>query len=454
MATYERSIDVDQLRINKSNPRFDPSKTETASIKKMIEEEGEKLYRLADHIIVNGLNPLELVAVTPDENGFLLLEGNRRAVALKLLNKSILIREISDEKLREKFERLENIFKKNPIKNLTCKVFETEEEAYPWITLKHTGENAGAGLVKWDSKQTARWESKVKGKLNVALQAIQLLDESKYVSDSIKSKLREVPTTNLERLLSDNDVREKLGLEKEKKTGKLKRIVSEKEAVKGLSTIIDLITTPKFTVSEIYTKDKRAEFINLIPSTKLPIIPTRTGTSTTIVNGVAGAMKKKLARGNAIVSRNSIVPKECPQPDIKKYPKISKLYKELQDINCKDSPHLAGVGFRVLVEISVDAFIESYAIMNIKSLDNAKLNKKINAACDHLIAQSIFVKRDLTSVRSLCTSVGSIFSVDTWHAWVHGKYASPNGTDLMANWDNIQHFIFKIYELLKTENGS
>ena len=454
MATYERSIGVDKLKINKSNPRFDPSKTEIASIKKMMDEEGEKVYRLADHIITNGLNPLELVAVTPDKDSFLLLEGNRRAVALKLLNKPNLIKEIRDEKLREKFERLQNISKKNPITSMTCKVFETEEEAYPWITLKHTGENAGAGLVKWDSKQTARWDNKVKGKLNVALQAIQLLDESKYVSDSTKSKLREVPTTNLERLLSDNAVRERLGLEKEKKTGKLKRIISEKEAVKGLGTIIDLITTPKFTVSEIYTKEKREEFMNSIPTVKLPSIPSEASVSIAITNGAEGTAKRKPMRRNIIVARNSIIPKECLPPYIQKYPKISKLHKELQDINCTDSPHLAGIGFRVLVEISVDAFIDAHGIMNARDLNDANLNKKINSACDYFIKKSIFTKRDLTSVRSLCSSVGSIFSVDTWHAWIHSRYASPNEKDLMANWDNIQHFMLKIYEMLTTKNGS
>lgn len=102
-----RTIKLTSLFVNTENYRFEPLSSQKEAIDKMIEDQGDKLYSLVDDIVTNGLSPVDLIIVTPNEdsNKYVVLEGNRRITSLKLLNNPTLI----DDKyspLRKKFQKL------------------------------------------------------------------------------------------------------------------------------------------------------------------------------------------------------------------------------------------------------------------------------------------------------------------------------------------------------------
>ena len=103
-----RTIKLTSLFVNTENYRFEPLSSQKEAIDKMIEDQGDKLYSLVDDIVTNGLSPVDLIIVTPNEdsNKYVVLEGNRRITSLKLLNNPTLI----DDKyspLRKKFQKLQ-----------------------------------------------------------------------------------------------------------------------------------------------------------------------------------------------------------------------------------------------------------------------------------------------------------------------------------------------------------
>lgn len=211
-----RTIKLTSLFVNTENYRFEPLSSQKEAIDKMIEDQGDKLYSLVDDIVTNGLSPVDLIIVTPNEdsNKYVVLEGNRRITSLKLLNNPTLI----DDKyspLRKKFQKLQ---KEKPnaiseLKNIACAVFETPTEADIWIKRKHSGELNGIGTVTWNAQQKQRFEEKTEGKSSIPLQIITLLKSQEEVSDTIKDSLSKLNITNLQRLMSDPYVREHLGLE-------------------------------------------------------------------------------------------------------------------------------------------------------------------------------------------------------------------------------------------------
>ena len=85
-------IKVANLLLNPTNYRFSPQTNQREAIEVMLKDQGEKLYKLAEDIVENGLNPSEDLMVTPIEDGnatqklYKVLEGNRRITALKLLS--------------------------------------------------------------------------------------------------------------------------------------------------------------------------------------------------------------------------------------------------------------------------------------------------------------------------------------------------------------------------------
>lgn len=106
-----RTIKLTSLFVNTENYRFEPLSSQKEAIDKMIEDQGDKLYSLVDDIVTNGLSPVDLIIVTPNEdsNKYVVLEGNRRITSLKLLNNPTLI----DDKyspLRKKFQKLQKMY--------------------------------------------------------------------------------------------------------------------------------------------------------------------------------------------------------------------------------------------------------------------------------------------------------------------------------------------------------
>ncbi|MBK8548081.1 MAG: ParB N-terminal domain-containing protein [Saprospiraceae bacterium] len=99
-------MDIADLHINIENPRFEMVGNQREAIKTMIEDQGEKLAKLAEDITNEGLNPGDPIFVTKHEkqpNQYNVLEGNRRVTALKLLENPDLIPE-TNKSLLNKFK--------------------------------------------------------------------------------------------------------------------------------------------------------------------------------------------------------------------------------------------------------------------------------------------------------------------------------------------------------------
>ena len=81
-----KTIKLTSLFVNTENYRFEPLTSQKEAIDKMVEDQGDKLYFLVDDIVTNGLSPVDLIIVTPNEdnNKYIVLEGNRRITSLKL----------------------------------------------------------------------------------------------------------------------------------------------------------------------------------------------------------------------------------------------------------------------------------------------------------------------------------------------------------------------------------
>ncbi|HHJ1694425.1 TPA: hypothetical protein ACQGUE_006064, partial [Pseudomonas aeruginosa] len=87
-----KSIPLNLIKLDQENVRFgnDIAQNQREAIDLIMAdpEDAKKLLRLAEHIAENGLDPTELQLVTPDGDGnYIVLEGNRRLTALKLLQK-------------------------------------------------------------------------------------------------------------------------------------------------------------------------------------------------------------------------------------------------------------------------------------------------------------------------------------------------------------------------------
>ena len=142
-------IQVSSLLFDEENPRLlNPNQGQREVLRALASNQGAKLRVLADDILTNGLDPSELMVVLGVENPehrFVVLDGNRRLLALKVLeNPDLIVGAVSTTVLNA-LRRSSQAYQQSPIDALPCVVVRDAEEARHWIELKHMENAEGQG---------------------------------------------------------------------------------------------------------------------------------------------------------------------------------------------------------------------------------------------------------------------------------------------------------------------
>ncbi len=250
-----RQIRITDLLLNPSNPRFNPVQHQKETILSMIEDQQNKLVTLAEHILENGLNPTDIILVCPHQNQWLVLEGNRRVTALKLVNEPDLV-PAQFAKLKRDFQKLNAILDNSILESIPCVIIEDKDVANEWIRLKHTGENDGAGIVRWDGQQTSRFSYQARGITDPRIIFFDYLKELDTIPLPYKERFSNIKKTNFDRLMGDPDVRALIGVESAE--GKFSLINGVNAYL--LEILYDLAFTD-LSVGQIYRKEDRKGYL-------------------------------------------------------------------------------------------------------------------------------------------------------------------------------------------------
>jgi hypothetical protein len=226
-----KNLKIDQLKLDLLNPRIGKADNQHEAMQQIIDDQDYKLVNLAENIVENNsLNPMDRLLVIKDVDGkYIVLEGNRRALALKLLaNPAALTGLNIRSPLQRKLEGLAARFDKTAIEPISCFEIADRPEANTWIEQRHRSEDEGRGIVRWSSEAISRFTGR-----DPALQALDFVRQHAELTDSEKKLLADkFPITTLDRLLSTPGVRDKIGVEI--KDGNLLTALPATEVIKPL----------------------------------------------------------------------------------------------------------------------------------------------------------------------------------------------------------------------------
>ncbi len=201
-----RSLRPSEVILDPDNPRLpDGTSNDREAINRLLDDGPDALVRLARDIAQTGeTNPSELPIAIKDGNKYLILEGNRRFAALKLLKDPAL----ADVEEQEKaFRRAAALGA--PPKTVYTLVMSSREEADRWIVLRHTGENDGVGIKRWSAGQTATHRRRNKKPIDSGtLRSMVIADslEEAYAADEeiidLIHRVKQGKLTNIGRFFS------------------------------------------------------------------------------------------------------------------------------------------------------------------------------------------------------------------------------------------------------------
>ena len=173
-----KSIQTMYLRFDPNNPRFyklDQTLDETSTIDEMLEDEGVQELMLS--IGSKGYFPGEpILVMEQDSDGkHMVVEGNRRLTAVKLLNG-----EIAPPKRKQR--GVESIIQQSPFRpdELPCIICNDIEEVNRYIGFRHV-----RGVKEWDALSKAIYVKRLLGNI---VDSISYKEKLKMVANEIGSK--------------------------------------------------------------------------------------------------------------------------------------------------------------------------------------------------------------------------------------------------------------------------
>lgn len=425
-------IPISDLLIDAENPRLpQPNIGQRDAQREVARQQQKKLLVLAQDIVTHGLNPADLPIVMPcDERRYVVLEGNRRLVALKALENPDSMVGAFNAALLSSMRKLSVAYQENPIESIDCLVVKDREEARHWIELRHTGQKEGAGIIPWGSDESARFRART-GKLELHTQVLDFLEHRGHLTPEQR---RDVPAASFKRLIGTPELREKVGIDVRHK--KLVLLGNEKQVAKALLHVIDDLSSGKTVTKHIYTKDLRVKYANDLPSDIVVTPTSKSGHDASLPTGGAQPKPKPVTAARLPKQRDKLIPRDCVLNVTES--RIRLIEEELRDLSLEKYTNAVSVLFRVFIELSCDAYVNRVGLSTDKM---ASLSTKLQDVTNDLVGRRKLTTEQARPVRRAATRDSFLApSLTLLNAYVHNPHVFPAPGDLRAHWDSLQPF--------------
>ena len=376
-----RLLSIENLKLDVRNPRFSYQSTralnQTEIIKYLIEHHA--VYDLAKDIAVNGYLINEEPIVCKEGDNYVVLEGNRRVAACKIILDPY--RYLTPQKAKE-LSKYGSISDK-----LSCKVSPTRREADTLIYNKHTG----IPLQKWDKvSQDAFLYNLIQNenltiegtslKLNVtpseirkALRRYSVHQYSIKLFAGYPYELEQIqeqgfPITTFERFYDDARGADFLGIKFDKNCNIQKRL-PEEEFDKRFKFIVEQILSQSLTSRTFNNEEDKKSYMQdyVEPYNKdlfnldIPLadeVETEESYKSEIENNVGGGTPTSLDEKRVKRSRRKsgiFNDRDWSATGIKK---LDDLYNSLVEINYRKHNDIVGIALRCYIDMLVYEFLK------------------------------------------------------------------------------------------------
>lgn len=452
-----QEIPLALLKLDQENVRFggDVAQNQREAIELMMSDpdDAKKILRLADHIATHGLDPTELQLVTPDAEGsYIVLEGNRRLTALKLLTKPDLCPE---EKLLKGFFAAQAKLNGVLPTAIDCSVVNSRSDGDLWIELKHTGQNNGVGRVDWSSDIRDERRSRQTGVQSIGRQIRELVKDNNHIfSANCTKDVFSIDVTTLTRLFSSSPAQQAFALKIENK--ELVPVVDLVHIAPSVEFAVQMFVHEGYNVNDIRNDEDRKTFVSHIPPELSPFKldeahkhnknkfqdiegsscqPSFTQSTPQRPTEQTPEDKKPYAKPSS-KARKYLIPWSLNIANSR----INEIYRELRkEIEVQKLPNAAAVTFRVFIEVTCDTYITAHKTGNTPVMreDNGrkignedKLSTKIRAVSAHLASANLINTEQCKTISKRASSTDSVGSVDHFNLFVHGSASAPIPSEL------------------------
>ena len=439
---------IDDLLLDRDNPRLGSTSSQSEALESIVRLNPGHFQNLMGSINDNGLDPGDSLYVIPSEDGkdYVVLEGNRRLSALKVLsNPNVLQGTNLPEGMKKPLVQEATGFERLEVEPIRCVRFDDREEANDWIRRRHTGAARGEGRINWRPLEIQRFSDDYTT-IDVIDFVERNADYPKEGWEKAQLALSSGKSTNLTRLLESSAGQSHLGItvqtEPDRKTPLLG--VDPNWALQVLKRILDDIVNNVVDSRRLNrASDIEKYFANLPPDLQ-PEIDTAVATPK--------AFRDISLSGSQVVPPSKPPPKTKPPPrkrralapkrhpfDTTKSTKLGMLLNEAGSLDVSKFPLSCAFVLRAVVELGVNDYMKANSLPRKKrgSRRELELTKKAETVLQHIESCGTFPSSELRAFRRNLLEPRSACSIQSLNGFVHGPYDLPTSDALRAGWESV-----------------
>lgn len=439
-------VRLEKLLMDSENPRHEPIVNEPEIISWLLKHEG--VYALAEKIVELGdLSPLENIGVFPHstKRGFYVVaEGNRRVCALTLLKDP---ERATTNVWKKKFAALRARASSPLPDEVEVAVFDSEEAALPWKTLRHSGEQGGAGTRKWKAPQITRHLKKI-GKVTADSAAFDLLEYAESAGIIDKNQREKIPLTTITRHVSNPVLRNALGLASAKEFT-IQAPSDQVDRALGVFLADAIPTNGK--EPPVNSRNKKAQVEAYAAKLRSGGNAVTTRLSAPIVPAVK--QRKQVRHNKSPNDRARVVPKEFVATI--KAKTIKRLFDELRSLPIggdQPFPFAANYLLRAFIEHLSISYAASKGLSQAgrmhEVIERCVKHMQNDTALQSLVGSKQKLEDQLKPWRVMHSNPDNWLSPHTMGSSVHGNLI-PTQHDLVARWDNLEKGISHMLSAIK-----
>jgi len=429
-----RSIPLADLLVNRANDRHGELENETAAIAWLFSTREVHMRNLAKDIVAKG-EIFELPLVSPEGAKFLVFDGNRRVTCLKLLGDP---RRAPTVELQAFFkEQRENWVGQFP-EAVQCQVENDRDRIDEILFRRHTGTQNGVGQSTWDDRMKATFVART-GKAGGAVVADEI--EKRLADASMLPKGRKIPRSTLNRLLSAEPFRNRLGFTMNK--GRFAFTHEEQVSLAAMARVADDLANRRVVLGDIWDVDGKRDYLDglekagILPNAQHALLKPKT-------SSVASPAKHKPSATPKQTPRTTLI----PQKDFGlvwpgRLQRHHQIWEELQfRLELNRHPNAISVLMRVLLELSIENYITQ---TKLTVHDNDKLANRVHKIGKDLEAKGKIDQKYLGLLAKFQHS-DKLVSADTLNRYVHSPNFAPSPEHLTSLWDSLSVLIVHCLE--------
>ena len=205
-----QELKLSDLLVNKANDRHGEVMSEEAAIDWLLQHRANHMRNLAKDITSSG-GIFEPPLVRREGSKYVVYDGNRRTTALKLLSAP---QKAPSSDWSKFFSDLRGKWKVAFPKSIICQIEPDRERLDEILYRRHTGQQNGVGQSQWDAPAKTNFERRTgkNTRLDIAEAVEAFLRSEELLDEDVR-----VPRSNLKRLLSAEQFRNRVGISVEKK---------------------------------------------------------------------------------------------------------------------------------------------------------------------------------------------------------------------------------------------